>query len=321
MRPLVARIDTAALSHNLAEAKRLAGAARVLAVIKANGYGHGLLRTARAMRAADGFAVLTLDEAGRLREAGYGHPIVLLEGFFRAGEIPEIARHRLQPVIHRADQIDALARAQFEHEIDLFLKVDSGMHRLGFQPEAVADALRMERVQRPQDGVGPGSFSGVGSEAQTVVAGVGINLAEELRGGTALVTADAEAHDVAFAELDRQFGDALRIIRPVLLGQFAQRLALPFASLLAALRLAALLSIGRLTFASRLFPVRLLAVARLTGHVEAVLGQQRLEHELAEVVAPALVGVLQVAGAVHEDAVEWRAAVDGAKHLRREGGA
>ncbi|NCS65307.1 MAG: alanine racemase [Hydrogenophilales bacterium CG03_land_8_20_14_0_80_62_28] len=141
MRPLVARIDSAALGHNLMVAKRLAGRARLLAVIKANAYGHGLLRAAQALRAADGFAVLTLDEAIQLRAQGYSHPIVLLEGFFHADEIPEIARRRLQPVIHRADQVDALARARVECKIDCFLKLDSGMHRLGLQPKAMLDAL------------------------------------------------------------------------------------------------------------------------------------------------------------------------------------
>lgn len=131
MRPLVARIDTTALTHNLMVARRMAGGSRVLAVVKANGYGHGLSRVARALRAADGFAVLSLDEAATLRAQGYTHPIVLLEGFFHADEIPEIARRRLLPVIHRDDQIEALARARPEHKIDVFLKLDTGMHRLG----------------------------------------------------------------------------------------------------------------------------------------------------------------------------------------------
>jgi len=147
MRPIVARIDTAALTHNLMVARKLAGRARVLAVVKANAYGHGLLRAARSLRSADGFAVLTLDEAALLRGQGYSHPIVLLEGFFHADEIPEIARRRLQPVIHRDDQVDALARARIEHKIDVFLKLDSGMHRLGFRPKAMQDALaRLKKI-------------------------------------------------------------------------------------------------------------------------------------------------------------------------------
>ncbi|TCJ17109.1 alanine racemase [Parasulfuritortus cantonensis] len=146
MRPIVARIDTAALAHNLLVAKRLAGPARVLAVVKANGYGHGLARVGRALRAADGFAVLSLDEAATLRAQGLSHPIVLLEGFFHPDEIAEIARRRLQPVLHREDQVDALARARVDHKIDVFLKLDTGMHRLGLARKPWLAALERLRA-------------------------------------------------------------------------------------------------------------------------------------------------------------------------------
>jgi alanine racemase len=140
-RPLVAKIDMAALGHNLAFAKRLAGSARVLAVIKANGYGHGLARVARGLRAADGFAVLTLDEAIQLRGEGYTHPVILLEGFFHLDELPEIARRRLQPVVHREDQADMLIKARLDHRLDVFVKVDTGMHRLGLTPSRLRDVV------------------------------------------------------------------------------------------------------------------------------------------------------------------------------------
>ncbi len=141
LRPLVARIDTAALAHNLLVARRHAGQARVLAVIKANGYGHGLLRVADALRSADGFAVLTLDEAAALRTQGYTHPIVLLEGWFHVDELPEIARLRLRPVIHREDQAELLARTRLDNRIDVFVKLDTGMHRLGLPPQRLAPVL------------------------------------------------------------------------------------------------------------------------------------------------------------------------------------
>ncbi len=137
-RPLVARIAPAALGHNLAMARRLAGTARVLAVVKANGYGHGLLRVARALRSADGFAVLNLEDAAALRGEGYTHPIVLLEGFFRPDELQDIARLRLRPVLHREDQVDLLARARLENKLDVMVKVDTGMHRLGLPPGRLA---------------------------------------------------------------------------------------------------------------------------------------------------------------------------------------
>jgi alanine racemase len=140
-RPLIARIDAAALAHNLAVARRAAPHARILAVIKANGYGHGLGRTARALRAADGFAVLTVEEGAFLRGEGYTHPIVLLEGFFHADELPDIARLRLRPVIHRPDQAETLARARLDHKVDVFVKIDTGMHRLGLTPGRLPDVL------------------------------------------------------------------------------------------------------------------------------------------------------------------------------------
>lgn len=145
-RPLLARIDAAALAHNLAVARRAAPGAKILAVIKANGYGHGLARVARALRAADGFAVLSIDEAAQLRGEGYTHPIALLEGFFHPDELPDIARLRLRPVIHRQDQAEILARARLEHKVDVFLKVDTGMHRLGLPPKRLPDALAALRA-------------------------------------------------------------------------------------------------------------------------------------------------------------------------------
>lgn len=151
LRPLIARIDTAALAHNLAVARRLAGKARILAVIKANGYGHGLVRVADALRAADGFAVLTLDDAAALRVRGYTHPIVLLEGWFHPDELPEIARLRLRPVVHREDQAEELIRARLDNRIDVLVKVDTGMHRLGLPPQRVKTVVERLRAA-PQVG-------------------------------------------------------------------------------------------------------------------------------------------------------------------------
>jgi alanine racemase len=145
-RPLIARIDSAALAHNLAVARRAAPHSKILAVIKANGYGHGLARVARALRAADGFAVLSIEEAALLRGAGYTHPIVLLEGFFHPDELPDIARLRLRPVIHRQDQAEILAKARLDHKVDVFLKVDTGMRRLGLTPKRLSDALTTLRA-------------------------------------------------------------------------------------------------------------------------------------------------------------------------------
>lgn len=152
-RPLIARIDLAALAHNLGVAKAAAPHSRVLAAIKANGYGHGLARVARGLRAADGFAVLTLEEATQLRGEGYTHPIVLLEGFFDPGELQEISRLRLRPVIHRQDQAEILTRARLDHRIDVLLKIDTGMHRLGLSPTRVAETLTTLRATANVGGI------------------------------------------------------------------------------------------------------------------------------------------------------------------------
>lgn len=145
-RPLIARIDLAALAHNLGVARAAAPNSKILAVVKADGYGHGLSRTARALRGADGFAVLRLEEAVQLRGEGYSHPIVLLEGFFHPDELPEIARLHLRPVIHRADQVDILTRSHLTQRIDVLLKLNTGMNRLGITPKRLPETLEKLRA-------------------------------------------------------------------------------------------------------------------------------------------------------------------------------
>lgn len=113
-------------------AKRYAPTSKLLAVVKANAYGHGLLRAASALRSADGFAMLDLDDAVRLREAGYAHRIVMLEGFFYPNELAEFSRYRLTAVVHRAGQLEMLDQAHIPAPIDIMLKLNSGMNRLGF---------------------------------------------------------------------------------------------------------------------------------------------------------------------------------------------
>lgn len=132
-----ATIDLSALQHNLRRAREAAPASRVLAAIKANGYGHGLVRVARALSGADALGVACLKEALQLRRAGITAPLVLLEGFFHASELELIAHHGLQVVVHHAGQITALEQATLSQPVTVWLKVDSGMHRLGFVPDAV----------------------------------------------------------------------------------------------------------------------------------------------------------------------------------------
>lgn len=146
MRPLRARISIGAMAHNLRVARSHAGAAQVFVVVKANAYGHGLSRACRAFAAADGFAVLMLEEAAKLRLMGVEQPILLLEGMFGADEIASCAELDLWPVLHHAAQLDWLEQQPPARPIHVFLKFDSGMHRLGF-PLAEHAAI-VARVQR-----------------------------------------------------------------------------------------------------------------------------------------------------------------------------
>lgn len=140
-RPLFAHIDTAALQHNLSVARSHAGQGRIMAVVKANGYGHGLARVAHALWAADGFAVASLDEAVQLRELGWQKPILLLEGIFAADEITECINHQLTVAIHHFEQIHMLQSARLASPLPVFLKLNSGMNRLGFKPQVYLHAL------------------------------------------------------------------------------------------------------------------------------------------------------------------------------------
>lgn len=148
-RPIHARIDFDALRHNYLLTRELAGGARMWAVIKANAYGHGLMRIARGLAdLADGFALLDLEDAVRLREAGITQPVLLLEGFFSPRDLPEIAARRLSTVVHTLEQLDWLASARLPAaaRIPLFLKVNTGMNRLGIGPAEVPAALTRLRA-------------------------------------------------------------------------------------------------------------------------------------------------------------------------------
>ncbi len=135
-RPIQARIDLSALEHNLHVARRATGA-RIMAVIKAAAYGHGLLPVAEALNAADGFALLDLRDAVQLRDAGFRQTILLMEGFFTPDELPLVAGHDLACVIHDAHQIAMLDKYPRRGSLSVWLKVNSGMNRLGFAPRDV----------------------------------------------------------------------------------------------------------------------------------------------------------------------------------------
>lgn len=142
----VAYVDPAALAHNLARVRALAPRSRVLAVIKADAYGHGLLTAARALAEADGFAVARLAEAERLRAAALGQRILLLPGVTSIDELALASRLGLDLVVHHPSQIELLEQAPAGVGVEAWLEVDTGMHRLGIPPERVEQAFR--RLQR-----------------------------------------------------------------------------------------------------------------------------------------------------------------------------
>jgi alanine racemase len=145
VRPIQATISAAALRANYATAQRAARGAKVYAVVKANAYGHGLERVTRALASAQGFGTVELDGAVATRERGFPQPILLLEGFFEAAELPVIAANDLQVVVHSEEQLRMLEAAKPARPLDVFFKVNTGMNRLGFP---VAAARRMlQRLQ------------------------------------------------------------------------------------------------------------------------------------------------------------------------------
>ncbi len=133
-RPIQAFVHTDALRHNLARMRAAAPDARVWAVVKANAYGHGIERVFEGLRAADGFALLDLDEAQRLRSLGWRGPVLLLEGVFEPRDLELCSRLDLWHTVHCEAQIDMLSRHKTQVPHRIFLKMNSGMNRLGFTP-------------------------------------------------------------------------------------------------------------------------------------------------------------------------------------------
>jgi alanine racemase len=141
-RPARACINLSALRHNLNVARSAAPGSRVLAVIKANGYGHGALRVAGTLDDADAFAVARLDEAEVLRDGGVQKPVTVLSGFSDAVDVERAASLGVDLVVHQEFQMAALEAARTGTPLGVWLKVDTGMHRLGFDPAEVPDLLR-----------------------------------------------------------------------------------------------------------------------------------------------------------------------------------
>ncbi len=120
------------MRHNLGVARHCAPKSRIWAVVKADAYGHGLLRAARALADADGYALLDLNEAVRLREAGITKPLLLLEGIFQPADLQIVDQYGLTTVVHDVEQILMLERARLSSPIAVCLKLNTGLNRLGF---------------------------------------------------------------------------------------------------------------------------------------------------------------------------------------------
>ncbi|MDD2941295.1 MAG: alanine racemase, partial [Acinetobacter harbinensis] len=135
-RPIRAVIHLSALRHNLAVARNMMPDSQLLAVVKANAYGHGIERVYDAFKQADGFALLDIAEAKRIRALGWQGKILLLEGLFSATDLKDCAALDLSFTIHSQYQIDWLKQFQGNAQFDVFLKMNSGMNRLGFTPDS-----------------------------------------------------------------------------------------------------------------------------------------------------------------------------------------
>lgn len=136
-RPIHAILNLSVLSNNLKIVRHYAPKSKIWSVIKANAYGHGLAHVWQSLAMTDGFALLDLNDAIFLREQGWQKPILLLEGFFEVSDLPLLARYRLTTTVHNSWQLAMLKKAKLEAPLDIYLKLNSGMNRLGFSGEAI----------------------------------------------------------------------------------------------------------------------------------------------------------------------------------------
>jgi len=141
MRSAKAEICLTALQHNVARIREIAPKSKIMAVVKANAYGHGLLAVASALKSVDAFAVARVEEALTLRSGGIVKPILLLEGFFSTDELPILVANNIHTSIHIEQQLAELEEAELETPINVWLKMDTGMHRLGIRPDQCKQAI------------------------------------------------------------------------------------------------------------------------------------------------------------------------------------
>ncbi|WNV03452.1 alanine racemase [Candidatus Methylospira mobilis] len=134
-------VDRTALQHNLKVVRAITPHSKIMAVVKANAYGHGLVRVAKAMAQADAFAVARADEGVTLRKAGVSQRIAVLQGFVSGEELRLLMHYQLEPVVHSLHQVECLEQIRLSEPVTIWLKLDSGMHRLGFDRETFSPVL------------------------------------------------------------------------------------------------------------------------------------------------------------------------------------
>ncbi|MFP3028854.1 MAG: alanine racemase [Arsenophonus sp.] len=154
MKAVTAVIHRCALRHNLQRVREIAPHSRIIAVVKANAYGHGLLETAHTVTdLVDGFGVARISEAIALRKNDITNPILLLEGFFDLVELHGITRHAIDVVVQSIEQLETLEQIKLEKPIKVWMKLDTGMHRLGFRPEeaeiSYTRLIACQNIQKP----------------------------------------------------------------------------------------------------------------------------------------------------------------------------
>ena len=140
-RPLKALINPAAINTNIERVRHHVPGRKIIAVVKADAYGHGLRATLAGSSSADAFAVTSIEEAVQVREIDQKRPVILLEGFFEPQELELVERFRLWPILHSEEQLAQLCRARVRSKIHVWIKYDSGMNRLGFRDQELHNAL------------------------------------------------------------------------------------------------------------------------------------------------------------------------------------
>ena len=184
MRSATAEICLQSLQHNVQQIKNIAPHSKIMAVVKANAYGHGLLSVASALTDVDAFAVARVEEALTLRSGGIVKPILLLEGFFSTDELPILVANNIQTSVHIEQQLDELEQADLEAPIHVWLKMDTGMHRLGIRPDNCKRAI--ERLKNNPNVVQPARLMthfSCADEADPSITQRQINIFDELVAG------------------------------------------------------------------------------------------------------------------------------------------